>query len=130
VSIIISVIFGGAAMFCFMSLHERDAKKNAPADASAFLDKAITAIQARDYSAFESVTNLTTDIELLTLEYSHDLLAKDFKSDFSLDYISEIKISGKEVRYIWKAVSRETQKEGIISLWVSDDKIVYFKIEE
>jgi hypothetical protein len=82
-------------MFGFISLHNRDAKKIAPANASVFLDKAITAIQARDYSAFKSATNLTTDIEFLTLEYSHDLLAKDFKSNFSLYYISEIKISEK-----------------------------------
>ena len=130
VSIIISVAFGGAVTLGFMSLNNRDAKKIAPAGARAFLGKAITAIQARDYSAFESIANLTTDIELLTLEYSHDLLVKDFKSDFSLEYISEVKISKNEIRYIWKVASRENPKEGIISLWVSGDKLVYFKIEE
>lgn len=129
VGIIISLLVGAASMFYFMPADSQSESDEPPAEATALLKDALTAIQSRDYATFGRITHLTDDFKVIILEHSRELLARDFKTNYTLDYISKIKISETEVRYIWKAVSQETDKEGIISLWVSENQIAYFKIE-
>ena len=108
---------------------ERGISSTAPAEATALLGDALTAINARDYAAFEQVTHLTKEVESAILEQSSEALAHEFAGELDFEYLIQLRISDTEVRHIWKLVSRDTLKEGTVSMRVSAGRISYFTIE-
>jgi hypothetical protein len=116
-------------MFLFTTAERRTHSRFAPAEAAALLHAALTAIKARDYTAFEQVTHLTAEIQSAVLERSNETLAHEFTGELKFEYIVELRVSDAEVRHIWKLVSRDTLKEGTLSMRVSGGRISYLSIE-
>ena len=127
-AVIIGVLAGAGTMSLFTTT-ERRINSTAPVEATALLGDAITAIKARDYAAFEQVTHLTKEVESAILEQSSEALAHEFAGKLDFEYLIQLRISDTEVRHIWKLVSRDTLKEGTVSMRVSAGRISYFTIE-